>query len=383
MSIKKTVVALTLSSLFVVGCGSGSGSSSDNNTTPISTGFSYDATELITNITNEVIVAGYQSLNDHAQAFHLATVTLLNDPSQENLLAAQNAWRAVRTPWEQGESHIFGPVDALSIDPHLDTWPLNTSDLQALLEHQSGFSASELVNWNDDVQGFHTMEFLLFGDGVQSNQKAIDALTPLQQEYLVACAEVFQGYTQSLVDAWTVAQDPNDSSSVAYKELLLNPNNQVYASSLGVIEELLNGMIGIVDEVGNGKIADPFATSIDSADTSLVESQYSWNSLADFSNNIKGVQNVYRGEFAGQADKAGLIDFVSAANSTLASRIDDEISAAIASIEAIAGEQNMPFRQAIIDEAGRARIQLAIDALSTLQSSLENDVLPLLNTWQS
>ena len=93
-----------------------------------------------------------------------------------------------------------------------------------------------------------------------------------------------------LYSSWTVAQDPNDSSSVAYQDLLLTPDNNVYASKLAVVEELINGMIGIVDEVANGKIADPFGASIDAIDTSKVESQYSWNSLADFTNNIQGVQ---------------------------------------------------------------------------------------------
>ena len=54
------------------------------------------------------------------------------------------------------------------------------------------------------------------------------------------------------------------------------------ASQLGVVEELINGMIGIVDEVGNGKIAEPFGSSIDNIDTTKVESQYSWNSSSRF-----------------------------------------------------------------------------------------------------
>lgn len=380
MIFKKSLLAAAMSALVLTACG---GSSSDDDVAVVEpTGFSFAATEMITNLTNDVIVAGYQNLNDEAADFLLATQNLVNTPSAENLAAAQQAWKDVRVPWEQGESHIFGPVDALSIDPHLDTWPLNTSDLQALLDSQTSFSADELKTFNDDVQGFHTMEFLLFGDGVTDNEKSIEEMTTLESEYLSAAAEVFKGYTQTLFDAWTVANDPNDENSLAYKELLLNANNEVYASQLGVVEELINGMIGIVDEVGNGKIAEPFGSSIDNIDTSKVESQYSWNSLADFTDNIRGVQNIYRGEFLAEADKAGIIDFVNAADSTVATRIDTEIVDAIAAIEAIAGDADMPFRQAINDADGRVRIQAAIDALSTLQTSLENDVLTKLQTWQ-
>jgi len=376
----KSLLAASITTFALSACGGGSNSS--ETVTPQPTTFSFSANEMITNLTNDVIVNGYQSLNNKAQAFHLATLTLLNTPTAENLLAAQQAWREVRLPWEQGEAHIFGPVDALSIDPHLDTWPLNTSDLQTLLNNQSGFSADEIKNWNDDVQGFHTMEYLLFGNGVNDNNKDITEMTALEREYLVASAEVFYDHTTNLYNAWTIDYDTSDNINTPYKDLILTPNNNVYSSQLGVIEELINGMIGIVDEVGNGKIAEPFGASITNVDTSKVESQYSWNSLADFTNNIQGVQNVYRGELVAGADKQGIINFVEAADATLASRVDDEINNAIAAITAIAGENNLPFRQAIKDENARLRVQTAIDSLAIVQASLTNDVLPLLHKWQ-
>ena len=60
---------------------------------------------------------------------------------------------------------------------------------------------------------------------------------------------------------------------------------------------------------------------------------------------------------------------------TIATRVDTEIADAIAAIKAIAGDNDLPFRQAINDADARVRIQTAIDALTTLQTSLENDVL--------
>ena len=382
MYVKKSLVAATLSAIILSACG-GSSSEALIEAPVINNSFTFSATEMITNLTNDVIVAGYLSLSTKANDYHLATLTLFNSPTAESLAAAQQAWRDVRIPWEQGEAHIFGPVDALSIDPHLDTWPLNTSDLQALLASQSGFTAEQVKLFNDDVQGFHTMEFLLFGDGLTDNEKTIDEMTPLEREYLVATAEVFNEYAQSLADAWTVSYDPSDSNSPAYKELLLTANNNVYASELGVIEELIQGMIGIIDEVGNGKIAEPFGTSLSTTDTSLVESQYSWNSLADFADNIQGVQNVFRGEFINGADKQGIIDFVAAADSELASRMNNQINDALTAIQAIKGEHNLPFRQAINDADARLRIQSAIESLSLVQTSFERDVLPLLAQWHA
>ncbi len=383
MRFNYTVISLALVATLSA-CG---GSGSDSGDTETSTvGFSFAATEMITNITDDIIVAGYADLAAQGDALLLATQTLLTSTSQADLVAAQNAWKAARQPWEQGEAHIFGPVDSLSIDPHLDSWPLNTTDLQTQLANSEGFDAETIKGWNDDVQGFHTMEYLLFGDGVNSNTKQIADLTTKEREYLIALAEVFRDYAVQLDDAWQVSYNPQDTNALPYSELLKTPgdaNNAIYSSELAVIEELINGMIGIVDEVGNGKIADPFGESLATADTSKVESQYSWNSLTDFADNIIGVRNVYQGEFTGSADKTGLIDFVAAADAELSARVASEIDDAITKIQAISGTTDMPFRQAILDDAGRERVQTAVDALTTLQTSLESDVLPLLSEWNS
>jgi predicted lipoprotein len=378
--LKYSVIALALISSLAACGGSGS---DDAVVVEPETGFSFVADEMIINLTDDVIVSGYSILADRGAALLLATQTLVATPTQENLEAAQAAWKSARQPWEQGESHIFGPVDSLGIDPHLDSWPLNTTDLQTVLANSSGFSAETIKIWNDDVQGFHTMEYLLFGDGVADNVKDISELTANERDYLMGLSEVFRDYTRTLADAWLVSHD--GQSGAAYAELLKTPGvngNTFYSSQVGVVEELIQGMIGIIDEVGNGKIADPFGSSAQTADTSKVESQYSWNSLTDFSDNIIGVRNVYRGEFTGEADKQGIVDFVKAADTELATRVGSEIDDAILQIRAIAGTNNMPFRQAILDTEGRARVQKAMDALSKLQTSLQDEVLPLLKEWQ-
>ncbi|MCL1044429.1 iron-regulated protein A precursor [Shewanella electrodiphila] len=386
MNFKYKAIALTLMGTLAA-CG-GSGSDEPGIIDPIEpvTGFTFAATEMITNLTDDVIVAGYADLAAQGDALLLATQKLLNSTSQADLVAAQEAWKAARKPWEQGESHIFGPVDSLSIDPHLDSWPLNTTDLQTQLDNSNGFDAETIKSWNDDVQGFHTIEFLLFGDGVNDNTKLISELTTAEREYVIALSEVFRDYAVQLDDAWQVSHNPQDTNALPYADLLKTPgsdSNTIYSSELAVIEELINGMIGIVDEVGNGKIADPFGDSLANADTSKVESQYSWNSLTDFADNIQGVRNVYQGEFIGGADKQGIIDFVAAADSDLSVRIASEIDDSILKIQAISGSNNMPFRQAILDEDGRARIETAVTALTTLQASLESDVIPLLSEWNA
>ena len=371
--IKISVLAIAVA-LGVAACG-GSSNKTPEKVEP--TTFDFAPSAMITNLSNDVIVAGYKTLNVKAEALHQATQTLVNTPTQANLVAAQDAWKAARAPWEQGESHIFGPIDKMGIDPALDSWPLATADLTAVLEKPELINATTIKALGTDVQGYHTMEYLLFGDGIADNEKNIAELTDAEGTYLLATAEIFKGYTKQLEDAWLVGLD----GATAYQETFKSANNNIYGSNLAVIEELIGGMVGIINEVGTGKIADPFGADISSVDTSKVESQYSWNSLEDFANNITGVLNVFNGEFAGEADQPGMYDFIAAGDKALADRIKAEIEQSIADIKAIPGADNLPFRQAIANADGRIRIKKAIDSLATLENSLDVDANKLLKNW--
>lgn len=101
---------------------------------------------------------------------HLPTAASRTD---ENFRKAANAWLLAREPWEKSEAFLFGPVDALGLDPNMDSWPL---DQDAIVNHLKSGNFSDL-EWSDsdddnkveaaqNIRGFHTLEFLLFKDGV-------------------------------------------------------------------------------------------------------------------------------------------------------------------------------------------------------------------------
>lgn len=377
--------------LLLTACGGGGGGGGAADTV------FFDASGVIANLADNVIVPTYEELDTQTQNLQAAAAALDGDDLGDGELAnAQAAWKAARRPWEAAEGFIFGPVDALSIDPKLDTWPLNTTDLINTIGAGTGYDASATT----DVQGFHTAEYLLFGDGVSSNDRSTE-LSANERSYLTALLADFRTQTQKLVSAWTTQYLPGDPSTGPYADEVKLQGDGLYNSQLAVMEEIINGMIGIVDEVGNGKIADPFGSSIATADTTLVESQYSWNSLTDFHNNLQSVLNLYTGKkgYDPAADSIstsldGVYAFVNAHDAALADRVLAEIIAAMEAIALVDGDADatttdivdplsqMPFRNAIQNAGGRARIRDAIDALATLQDSLEQEVLPLLSATQ-
>ena len=121
----KPAVAATalMAAAMAAGCGGDSGGGSGDNQV------SFDASAMIANEATSVITQTYQNLNTQAAAL-LTAVQALNDgdATEAELDAAQAAWRNARVPWESSEGFLFGPVDALGVDPAIDSWPLNTPD---------------------------------------------------------------------------------------------------------------------------------------------------------------------------------------------------------------------------------------------------------------
>ena len=343
-----TLSTLLVTSFFLVAC-------SDDDDDGDSAQF--DAATTLNDFANTVVLATYTDLDNKAGTLLNSVRALQTSTTQANLERAQTAWKAARRPWEQSEAFLFGPVDTQGLDPALDSWPVNRVDLNAVLSSGDALTASSIDGLEDTLKGFHTIEYLLFRDG---NQRKAANITPRELEYLVATTENLKANTAQLRLAW-------DSTGENFAAEVANAGNssQIYKSQKSAMQEMVNGMIVIADEVANGKISDPF----NERDTTLVESQFSFNSITDFQDNIRGIQNVYLGKFT--ADGQGLSDFVASQDTALDARFQTEVQTAIDAIGAIPA----PFRDSI--SASRSTVQAAIDAVSKVQQTLEQDILSL------
>ena len=173
---------LLLASAFVVGCGSDEEDDHDDHDHDEA----FDAIPMLNNFANAVVLATYTELDKKAGDLLAAVKALDADTSQANLEKAQQAWKATRTPWEQSEAFLFGPVDTQGLDPALDSWPVDHVNLQSVLDSDDTLTVDFVSGLEDTQKGFHTIEFLLFRDGDQ--RKASD-ITDRELEYLVSTTE--------------------------------------------------------------------------------------------------------------------------------------------------------------------------------------------------
>ena len=321
----------------------------------------YNYSAQISNIANNVILATYEDFDAKTILLANSLALLEINPTQTNLNAARNAWKAARRPWEMSEGFLFGPVDQQGIDPSIDSWPVNTVDLDAVLESSAVLDNNYINSLEGTLKGFHTIEWLLFGE---TGNKTISEFTPREFEYLAACSESLKDAVHQLYNAWS----PTGQDFVNKLASAGNGSN-IYTSQKSALEEIINGIITIADEVGNGKINDPFT----SQNVGLEESRFSANSKADFADNIRSIKNLWQGYYD-SPNNLGISSILIDRNlPSLDNKVKAQIDEAIMSIETIPGTFSTAIFQHPTD------VQNAQTKVRTLQQTLEAEVKPIIS----
>ncbi len=338
----------------LVSCGGSAGSGGQTASPAV------DAAPMVETFVQAVVIPTYQELALRSVALESAVQDFVANPDEARYVTAKTRWAEARVPWEQSEAFLFGPVDSYGYDPALDSWPLDHGGLNLAI---AAYSPSLSLDATDpNLKGFHAIEFLLFG---YERKKTLSSFTAQELAYLKALTANHRSVTEKIRDAWQVGIE----GQTAFSQALLTagtPDNSLYPSATAALQELLEGMVGIADEVANNKIAQPY----NQVDPNLIESQFSFNSLADFQDNVWSIRNVYLGSRDGSLAPQSISAYMAVKNPALDLKLREQIEAAHASLQAIPGN----FRDAILNPSAHASIEAAQEALRTLQKTLDQDL---------
>ncbi len=337
----------------------------------------YDYTNILTDYVNNTVIATYAAMKDNAKLLLAATEKFTETNSQADLDATCAAWKATRKPWECSEAFLFGPADYKDIDPLIDSWPLDQTQLEQVLSGKQELTAEFVRNGlGAGLRGFHTIEYLIFREG--SPRKATD-ITEREKQYLVAVTEVLRDDCITLWALWAGVKEGSEEADILDKiEVSVGTPygtefkkagdaGSRYLSQTSAIEEIVQGMIDIANEVGSQKIAGP----VKSQNVLDVESWFSWNSLTDFTNNVNSIENAYINGYDGSSPGASLSEFVKEIDPTIDSEVKAKISAAKIAINNIPA----PFRNSLNNTE---KTSAAITAMGELENVLTKKVLPLI-----
>jgi len=303
--------------------------------------------DVLTDFANVLVNPNYQDIQAKAALLNAAAQTLASSPTPANLVLAQNAWRAVRVPWEQCEAYLFGPVEDFNYDPATDSWPVNTVELDSVLNSTNALTLADIDALPFTLKGYHPAEYLLFGVGAS---KTAGELTPRQLQYLVSLTQSLYNSTTALRNSWDVSIPGNFTETL----ITAGAGSTRYATRKEAFVAITSAMANICHEVANGKMEDPLAAH----DSTLVESQYAHNATEDFKNNMIGIQNAYMCRY--NSTGISLHDLVASYDLSFDNTIQSQINTAIGSVAAI----DPDYGKAIFTQVGQ--IQNAQAAINTL-----------------
>ena len=278
--------------------------------------------QVLIDLVDKVIVPTYTQLADDVESLeatlHGLTASTI---TQAQIDKACSDFKKARQHWERSEAFLMGAASDFSIDPTIDSWPL---DRQELLDYFKGGMKAQIEE-ESSILGFHALEFILFRNGQNrkvaelqgndtytgfQNVSGADELKYAQQVCTLLKERCFQ-----LQIAW---EGENNSNRVAVVQAAglnyLTENGLSYGDNLKeagvnslstfstiqdaisqVLSDTEGSCVGIANEVGTAKIANPFSAG----DIAYVESPYSYNSITDFQDNIRSIRNIWMGSLDG------------------------------------------------------------------------------------
>lgn len=335
-------------------------------------------TAIITQYVNGVVIPTYRSLADEAVELATLCEELRQNPSQSKVDECCESWISARKYWELSEAFLFGAAADYNIDPHIDSWPLQKSQLDNILANdalidaldEDGAGADAFATLGYGLLGFHAVEYVLFRDGAP---RKVSEITEAELIYNAAVAQDLANQTIRLEASWAGLANISSAKQNRLEEFELEPSfnygenmitagmtgNTLYKTQLAAMEQILTGASDISDEVGNTKITDP----VNSGNVLDVESWYSWNSIADFTDNIRSVRNAYYGSLDGSVGNNSMAAYINKVNSSLDSNVRKAIDNAINEISSMPA----PFRNHLT----KAETQKAVDACNTLLDALD------------
>ncbi len=290
-----------------------------------------------------VVQPNAKDLVAQTAALQEAIARLSDQPSEQHLEAARQAWRSARRTWETSESWAFGPAETQGFDGAMDDWPVNRRDLATALAG-APFTAATFAALSDTAKGFHGIEWVLWG-GRTGTAPTVDQLTPNDLAYLRLAAGDLHLQAEGLLASWSGPQ--------GFGARISSP-----AEAGTAVQEMLQGVIGLLQEEGDEKLGQPLKTR----DPHTLESADSGNTRSDLLANVEGARRVLV--------STGLLALIRQRDADLAQRIDTQTARAVDLAKALPD----PINDHLDDPASRRAMEDLISQLHSTAALVERSV---------
>ena len=334
----------------------------------------------------QLVADSYTAALADAQQMKAAISAFLATPNDETLTHARNAWINARRSWEQTEAFRFydGPIDMTDSEPgpasRIDAWQVDPATIDyvennptsgivnntklaltraTLLGRQNGADKAVTTGW-------HVIEFLLWGQepivlGEPGDRPFTDFLpgqpnNDRRRTYLKLATDMLTEDFQYLVESWDVKTRNNYAAAFR----LLNQRE-----ALG---RILNG---IAQLTGQELAINRLAAALDAKDRNALTSHFSGASYQDLVFALRGVRNVWTGDFGGET-RPGLGGLIARVDPALAQKILHALDHAEESVSMLETPLDRETLAAAPNSSARQTAEGAIANLKSLASLIRD-----------
>ena len=409
MKLRATVLSLAIGAAMLTGCADQMQKEQVQVSTP----------DAVLNHYADIALATYEDSLTTAQALQTAVNTLLDNPTDANLQAAKDAWKAARVPYQQSEAYRFGNAIVDDWEGRVNAWPLDEGLIDYVdagygtdSDENPFYSANIIANKTlkvggvtvdastidkkllaetlheiDDVEanvatGYHAIEFLLWGQDLNGtnpgagNRPVTDfdlnnctgGNCDRRRDYLSAATDLLIDDLKEMVGNWT-------ANGAARADLMAK-------GPQGGLSTMLTGM----GSLSYGELAgERTKLGLMLHDPEEEHDCFSDNTHWSHYYDAKGIQNVYLGEYSrvdGSVLKGpSLSALVNAAAPQVDAALRTKLNETDAAMKVMAdtAEAGNPFDVLIGENnpKGNQIVQDAVDALTNQTQYIEQAIAAL------
>jgi len=310
--------------------------------------------EVLASVADNVLIPLTQQFATAAEDLHMVGTDYANNPTPENLVSVQARFTSAMAIWQQLELLQVGPAGLMgeiaggeNLRDAIYSWPIVNSCRVDQETARQGY-VTGLSQALPNVRGLDALEYLLFtastehtcstgstfatsGEWAAIGDAA--AVTARRAEHVGALVADLLNSAQGLVDHW----DPTVADSFRDKFAQAGVDTSVYATAQEGLNALSDAMFYLEKETKDMKLAVP-AGVIDCTESICPESResrYANLSMANIISNVEAFRRVFAGGEPGGAD-VGFDDLLDAmGQGALATRLDQELQAAVTALEGL------------------------------------------------
>ncbi len=263
---------------------------------------SFDRKGMLENIGKNIIIPSYKELNKSSHTMTAACEEFVTNPTEENLIALQDAWKLSASAWKRCELYKIGPGDDLSVALYssIDFSPVNTSLIEDAINTNSVIDTNYIYNKGASVKGFPAIEYLIFNNA-KGNVYILDkfggteTLMQNRRSYLLSLCMALEAKSLQILDLW----------ESVYINTFIASDGKGINSSIGM---LVNQLIYLTEVVKNKKIGKPL-NNMGVPLISQLEARESGMSLSHIKENVISLENAFLGK-SPKGDLAGIEDLL-------------------------------------------------------------------------